>query len=132
MRTFRRLLDLDPSNGLAWENIGVMELQAKNAGAAEAALSRAVELDPGLSGAHTALGVVYAGTGRTGQAIDAWKRAVDIDEGAFDALYNLTINLAAVGRRDEARQYGERYLALAPPALREDAAAIRKVLDGIR
>jgi tetratricopeptide (TPR) repeat protein len=132
LRTFERLIAIDPGNGLAHENIGVMQLEARNASAAEASLRRAIALDPSLSGAHTALGVVFAGTGRAGEAIDAWKRAVEIDQTAFDALYNLTVNLAALDRRAEARAYGERYVATAPPALRKDIAAIQQVLDRLR
>jgi hypothetical protein len=34
----------------------------------------------------------------------------------------VTVNLAQAGRRDEARAYGERFMALAPPELRRDVA----------
>jgi arylsulfatase A-like enzyme/Flp pilus assembly protein TadD len=130
-QTFRRLLVIDPSNGLAYENIGTVQLQAKNFVAAEASLRRAVELDPTLAGAHTALGVVLANTGRTEEAVDAWKRAVALDGTELNALFNLTVNLAAAGRHDEARTYGERFIAAAPPALQKDVATIRNLL-GVR
>ena len=132
LRTFKRLLAVDPKNGLAYENIGVTQLQAKDYAGAEASLRRALDLDPGLPGAHTALGVVLASTNRKAEAIDAWTRAVSLDGRAVDALFNLTVNLAAAGRRDEARAYGERYLeAAAPPALyQQDIATIRRILDG--
>jgi arylsulfatase A-like enzyme/tetratricopeptide (TPR) repeat protein len=135
IRTFKHLLVVDPKNGLAYENIGVTQLQGRDYAAAEASLRRALDLDPNLPGAYTALGVVMASTGRKSEAIDAWARAVEIDNTSLDALFNLTVNLAAAGRRDEARAYGERYLAIAlaiaPPGTREqDIAAIRRVLDG--
>ena len=131
IRTFRRLLAADPKNGLAHENIGVVHLQAREYGPAETELRRALDLDPRLAGAHTALGVVLAATGRRDEAIDAWKRAVDIDPAELNALFNLTVNLAAAGRGAEARQYGERFLAAAPPNM-PDRDQIRKILDAIR
>lgn len=132
LRTFRHLLEADPGNGLAHENIGTAQLQSKDYAGAETSLRRALDLDPTLAGAYTALGVVLANTGRRSEAIDAWKHAVQIDGAEFNALFNLTVNLAEAGRRDEAQVYGERFIATAPPALQKDAATVRKVLEGIR
>src|SRR5262249_42263888 len=101
MRTFKRALDLDPKNGLAYQNLGIVQLRAKDAAGAEASLRKAIDVDPGLSGAYTALGVVLADTGRKADAIDVWKRAVDLDASEFDALFNLTKTLVDVGRLDE-------------------------------
>jgi arylsulfatase A-like enzyme/tetratricopeptide (TPR) repeat protein len=128
VKTFTRLLKIDPKNGLAWENIGTSQLQTGDAAAAETSLRRAIELDKSLAGAYTALGVVLAGTNRKSEAIDAWKSAVELDTTELNALYNLTINLAAAGRRDEAQMYGERFIAAAPPTLQADVAAIRRAL----
>ena len=44
-----------------------------------------------------------------------WKRAVALNGTEYDALYNLTVTLFELGRRDEARPYGARYVATAPP-----------------
>ena len=126
IRTFTRLLTIDPANALAYQNIGIAELGARNAAAAETALRHAVSLDPSLPGAHTALGVVLAGSNRRDEAIAMWKRAVDLDPQEGNALYNLTVNLDASGRKEEARAYGERFLAIAPPG--PDAAAVRRII----
>ena len=131
-KTFERLLEVDPTNGLAWENIGVAQLQARDYASAEASLRRAIDVDPNLAGAHTALGVALASTGRRDEAIDAWKRAVALDGAELNALYNLTVNLAESGRIDEAETYGTRFVAAAPPDLEKDAAAIRQLLIRIR
>ncbi len=126
--TFHRLLTLDPSSGLAYQNIGAAQLEAKDYKGAELALRRAIRLDPNLAGAWTALGVVLADTGRKAEAIEAWRRAVQVDPGELNALYNLTVNLVEAGRLDEARPHGERFINAAPPAMREDAARIRALL----
>ncbi len=128
IKTFKRLLDIDPKNGLAWENIGTSQLQTGDVAAAETSLRRAIELDKSLAGAYTALGVVLAGTNRKSEAIDAWKSAVAQEATELNALYNLAINLAAAGRRDEARIYGERFIAAAPQTMKGDIAAIKRAL----
>ncbi len=128
LRTFGRLLAVDPGNGLAHENIGVVHLQARDYAAAEASLRRAIDLDPKLAGAHTALGVVLSVTGRRDEAIDAWKRALGADPAELRALFNLTVSLSAAGRGPEARPYGERFLALAPPSMGPDREQILKLI----
>jgi tetratricopeptide (TPR) repeat protein len=126
--TFQRLLTLDPSNGLAYQNLGALQLQAKDYNGAELALRRALDLNPNLAGAWTTLGVVLARTARKPEAIESWKRAVQIDSAELNALFNLTVNLAEAGRLDEARPYGESFIAAAPPALQQDAMTIRRLL----
>jgi arylsulfatase A-like enzyme/Tfp pilus assembly protein PilF len=132
MRTFTHLIEVDPENGLAYENIGTAQLQAKDLPGAEASLRKAIAVDPNLAGAHTALGVVLATTGRKTEAIEEWKRAVTLDGADFNALFNLTLNLAETGRADEARNYGERFVATAPPQLLRDVETIKTLLARLR
>lgn len=129
MRAFRRALELDSTSGLAHQNIGTLHLRAGDLAAAEAALREALRIDPTLAGAYTTLGVVLGKTGRGPEAVEAWKRAVDIEPTEFDALYNLTLELVAERRFDEARQFGNRYVATAPPALyAADIAHVRTLI----
>jgi arylsulfatase A-like enzyme/tetratricopeptide (TPR) repeat protein len=129
MRTFTRALEIDPSNGLAWQNIGTLQLRGGDRQAAEASLRRALSIDDSLPGAFTTLGVVLSDGGRKPEAIEAWKRAVALSPGEFDALYNLTVTLADLGRRDEARTYGEQFVASAPAAFfGKDIEAVKKIL----
>lgn len=128
MRAFMRAIELDATNGLAHQNIGTLHLRAGNLAAAEASLRSAIAIDPSLAGAYTGLGVVLIKTGRRADAIDAWKRAVDLEPTEYDALFNLTVELVAAGRLDDARQYGDRYIRTAPPALfAPDIEHIRKI-----
>lgn len=127
-RTFTELLAVDPGDALAYQDLGIAQLQARKYPAAETSLKLAIEVDPTLGGAYTALGVVFASTNRKSEAIDAWKHAVSLDPSDFNALYDLTVNLVEAGRPDEARPYGERFINTAPPQLRDDAAQIKKLL----
>ncbi len=86
---FRRLIAGDPSNALAYENLGMTQLQAKDVRSAESSLRRAIDLDPSLAGAYTALGVVLANTGRVADAVEAWKKALALDPSDQNAADNL-------------------------------------------
>ena len=127
-KTFRHLIEIDPNNGLAYQNLGIAQLQLKDDAGAETFLRKAIDLDPSLGGAYTALGVVLTNTNRKTEAIDVWKRAVELDRSNFDALFNLTKTLFDAGRFDEAHTYGDRFLATAPPALQNDIDTIKKLL----
>jgi tetratricopeptide (TPR) repeat protein len=127
-KTFRHLIEIDPTNGLAYQNLGIAQLQLKDDAGAETFLRKAIDLDPSLGGAYTALGVVLTNTNRKTEAIDVWKRAVELDRSNFDALFNLTKTLFDAGRFDEAHTYGDRFLATAPPALQNDIDTIKKLL----
>ena len=129
MRTFRHVLEVDPTNGLAWQNIGTVQLRAGDRAGAETSLRRALSIDDTLAGAYTTLGVVLSQGGRDSDAIDLWKRAVALNPTEFDALYNLTVTLHDTGRRDEARPYAERYVATAPPGFyAKELARLRALL----
>ena len=142
VRTFKRVLALDPTNGLAYQNLASVALRraqaARNAAdrdrgfkEAETLARQALAADPDLAKAYTTLGVVLAGTGRKPDAIESWKRAVALDETEFDALYNLTILLVEAGRLSEARAYAQRFVDTAPSALyRADIDKMRRFLSG--
>jgi tetratricopeptide (TPR) repeat protein len=131
---------LDPTNGLAFQNLSALALQQALSSRneterraklqeAEAHARKAIDADPALPDAYTTLGVVLSTSGRKADAIDAWKRAVDLDASQFNALYNLWYELASAGRSAEAIQYGRRFVATAPPAFfAPDIARVRASL----
>ena len=129
IKTFEHVLEVDPTNGLGWQNIGTVQLRSGDRSAAEKSLRRALAIDDTLAGAYTTLGVVLSQTARQPEAVAAWQRAVALNPGEFDALYNLTMTLSDLGRRDEARTFGERYVATAPPGFyAREIARIRGVI----
>jgi tetratricopeptide (TPR) repeat protein len=129
MRTFKHVLDVDPTSALAWQNIATLQLRAGDRDAAGASLRRALQIDPALPGAYTTLGVVLSQSGKKAEAVDAWKRAVELDRTEFDALYNLTVTLVELGRVDEARSFGQRYISDAPAAFyARDIAHVRSLI----
>jgi tetratricopeptide (TPR) repeat protein len=133
---------LDPTNGLAYQNLASMTLsQARAARApaereqklheAETFARKALEVDSTLPGAYTILGVILSGAGKKLDAIESWKRAVDLDASEFNALYNLILTLVETGRVPEARAYAQRFVATAPPAFfKTEIDQMRKFVAG--
>jgi len=128
LRTFRQVLALDPTNGIAYQNASSITLREALATKDESVRTSklqeaekyardAIAADPALGEAYTTLGVIQATTGRKSEAIDSWKHAVALDRAQFNAMYDLWFELAAAGRRDEASQYGRQFVTTAPPAL---------------
>ena len=129
VKVFDRVLAIDPTNGIALQNIGTIRLRENNLKDAEAYVRRALAADPTLANAYTTLGVILQRSKQMDQAIDSWRRAVELDGTEFDALFNLTIALAQRGAMDDARGYGERFLATAPAAFyARDLAEIRHLI----
>ena len=122
------MLVLDPTNGLALQNLASLSLRQALAvraeperqrllREAEALAERAIAADPLLPDVFTTMGVIYSSTGRPDQAIASWKRAVTLDAAQFNALYNLWATLGETGHEAQAIQYGQQFVATAPPAL---------------
>jgi tetratricopeptide (TPR) repeat protein len=142
IRTFERVLTLDPTNGLAYQNLASMVLRQALAARkedrgsklqeAERLARQALEADPRLPDAYTTLGVILSTADRKDEAIESWKRAIEIDAGQFNALYNLWYELAAAGRREEAVLYGKQFVTTAPAAFfNADIERVRKYIGGI-
>jgi arylsulfatase A-like enzyme/Flp pilus assembly protein TadD len=141
VRTLKRVLSLDSTNALAYQNLASISLReaatVKGPGRdqklqdAESLIRQALQADSTLAKAHTTLGVILSTTGRKPAAIDSWKRAVELDAAEFDALYNLWFELAAEGRRDDAVRYGRQFVSTAPPAFyKADIDRVSRYLQG--
>lgn len=128
IKTFQHLNDVDPKNGVGYQNIGVIKLTANDVAGAEQSLRQALTVDPNLATTYTVMGVVFARTRRMDEAVAAWKRAVALDPSEFDALYNLIGTLAQAGQMDDARAYGEQFVRTAPPQLQNEIAQVKRLL----
>jgi arylsulfatase A-like enzyme/Flp pilus assembly protein TadD len=129
LKTFKHVLEFDPTNGLSWQNIGTVQLNGGDRQAAETSLRKAIEVDDTLAGAYTTLGVVLSESGRKADAVQMWMSAVGRDTRELDALYNLTVTLVELGRKAEARIFGQRYISIAQPEQHAaDIARIKSLL----
>ena len=74
-------IQLDPAQGRAYTNLGVLQLARGKQAEAEAALTKAVELDPNAVSGHLALANYYWAMNRRPEAEESLKRAVAIEPG---------------------------------------------------
>jgi tetratricopeptide (TPR) repeat protein len=131
--TFLRALQTDPANVDVLSHLGTLSLREQNAAAARDWFEKALEKNPKLPGTLTSLGTALVQLGDDQRAIGSWRKALDLDPEQYDALFNLAILTGRNRRFDEARQYLERFLAMAPPArYPEEIAEAKRLLRGLK
>jgi arylsulfatase A-like enzyme/Tfp pilus assembly protein PilF len=111
---FQRVLQADPNNAPALQNLGIVALRRDDVQGALSYLSRALALNPRLPLALNTLGVVYARQGDYARAVEAWNRAVAVDPRQYDALFNIGLVEGRAGHVAEARAALSRFVATAP------------------
>jgi arylsulfatase A-like enzyme/tetratricopeptide (TPR) repeat protein len=132
-KQFDRVLQSDPNNAPALQNLGIVALRRDDGAGATSFLTRALALNPRLPLALNTLGVVYARQGDYARAVESWNRAVDIDPRQYDALFNIGLVEGRAGHRAEARAALSRFIATAPKErYREDLATARQALASLQ
>ena len=97
IKSFRRVLELDPRHTLARYNLALVLRRADRLSEAIDELSRAIEIEPRAQ-AHYTLGIIYWHQGDLDRAATALRAAVAAEPGYADAHYTLGAVLKA--RRD--------------------------------
>jgi Tfp pilus assembly protein PilF len=112
-RTFRRALELDPDNKLAWYNLGVIAQRDGRTADAREAYDKALKIDPTYASALFNEAVLVESSDPD-QAVALLKRAVAADPKASTAYLRLGRALAKKGRDDEAEDAFRRAVAIDP------------------
>jgi arylsulfatase A-like enzyme/Flp pilus assembly protein TadD len=129
---FQTLLARAPNAAGTWYNLGLLELDRRNAGAAADAFRHAVTADAAYGEAWTALGAALVDRDPHG-AIDAWRRAERLRPHDYDLLFNLGMVIASGDRPREAAPYLERFIREAPrDRYASDIERVRATLARIR
>ena len=133
VRQFQRVLQGDPNNAPALQNLGIVALRRDDVAGAQSYLARALALNPRLPLALNTLGVVYARQGDDAHAVESWNRAVAIDPRQYDALFNAGLVEGRAGHVNEARAALSRFVATAPKArYAADIATAHQALLALR
>ncbi len=113
-RLWRQALAVDPTNSVAYVNLGETLRTAERYPEALAVYGRAVELDPDDPKAHNGAGLALLALGRPGDARTALERATALDPQNARYLCNLGYVLAGFGRLEDAIQCYQQAWQLAP------------------
>ena len=126
---FLRALELEPDNPDVMSHLGVLALRERNPAEARDWFEKAIAKNPRLPGTLTSLGTALVQLGDDDQAELVWKQALELDPRQYDALFNLAILTGRRRQWDEARQYLERFVAVAPrDRYGEEVAEARRLL----
>ncbi len=130
---FARVLELDPSNAVAYQNIGIAMLKLGRADEARENLEAALRLGKRHTRAWNALGVAWMRLHEPRKAIDAWQKCLEINPEQYDALYNIGRVAGQIQDWKTARVALERFAATAPPKqYGKDIAEVRAVLADMK
>jgi arylsulfatase A-like enzyme/Flp pilus assembly protein TadD len=130
---FARVLEIDPSNAVAYQNTGISLLKLNRVDDARQNLEQALRLGKRHARAWNALGVAWMRLGDPKKAIDAWEHCLDINPEQYDALYNIGRVAGQLGDWKKARTALERFVLTAPPKqYGKDVAEVRGVLADMK
>jgi arylsulfatase A-like enzyme/Tfp pilus assembly protein PilF len=133
VRQFNRVLEADPNNAPALQNLGIVALRRDDVAGAQTYLGRALALNPRLPLALNTLGVVYARQGDYARAVSSWNQAVAIDPRQYDALFNAGLVEGRAGHVNEAKAALSRFVATAPKdRYRADINTARQALESLQ
>ena len=126
---FARAIEIDPTNGDAYQNTGIALLKLDQPDEARKNLEQAVALGKRRVRAWNALGVAWLRLGDSRKAIECWKKCVEFNPEQYDALYNIGRVAGEMGDWKTARVALERFVKTAPPKqYARDLAEVRAAL----
>jgi arylsulfatase A-like enzyme/Flp pilus assembly protein TadD len=132
VQQFQRVLQGDPGNAPAYQNLGIVAARRDDLQGAMASLTHALELNPRLPLALNTLGVVYAKQSDFPHAVEMWNRAVDVDPRQYDALFNIGLVEGRAGHIAEAKAALTRFVETAPKErYGNDIATARQALASL-
>jgi tetratricopeptide (TPR) repeat protein len=112
--SYRKLLELDPRNADALNNLGSALSKLSLFTEAEQYLHQAIEIRPEYAEAHFNLGIALQGRGENAES-EVWlRRALKLKPNYMDARIQLGMTLLSLGRLREARARFEKVLKTAP------------------
>lgn len=111
---YRKVLQEEPSNGVALYHLGTLELQRSNIRLGTEMLEATVALMPDTSQVHNNLGIAYKMAGRFSDASAAFEKALQLDPKQSATYFNLADLASALGQHDAAVSLYRQSLGLAP------------------
>jgi Flp pilus assembly protein TadD len=109
---YRRILDSDPRDAVAFHHLGVIAHQTGRQQLAAELLSQAITLNPSYAEAHSNLGNILRQSGKADEAVAACRRAIELKPDYASAYNNLGLALTEKGDLDGALSALRKAIAL--------------------
>jgi Tfp pilus assembly protein PilF len=113
-KAYEEMLESDPTNGLAWANLGAVEQNAGDLKAASRALEQSVRFNPRVVQSWLALGLVYSASGDRYRAVSCFTRAIHEDPADARAHNYMAIEARRLGWNDTAVAELQRAIEISP------------------
>ncbi len=126
-QSFLRATELNPGDGVAWNNLGNALIRMERIEDAETCYRQALAVAPGSVAAINNLGTVLKRRGQLDKALICFREAMRLDSEYMDAVYNAGELLYHLDRMEEAETAFRRAIELAPD-FRPAHASLAQVL----
>jgi type IV pilus biogenesis/stability protein PilW len=114
IQAYEKVLEIDPSYGEAYNNLGVLHQEMGNFEKARKSYQKAVDMNPHYEKALNNLGILYYLQGRYEESRDALQRALEINPHNVESLINLGILFKKRGQMEQAMESFQKALTLDP------------------
>ena len=121
---FRRAVEIDSENCLAWYNVGTTEFALNNLERALEAFQKSVDIDKGFAQAWNSKGNLLMRLGRVKEAWDSFESAINADKNYAKPWLNKAGILMAINEFDTAIKQLERALEIDPEYIKAKEAMV--------
>lgn len=111
---YGKILERDPANADAWNNLGVALRGLKRFQASVSCYRRSIALRPRNASTYANMGNVLRDLGRVKEAVQALEQAITLAPDTIDHVYNLGLVLRDMARNEEALVCFDKVLADRP------------------
>lgn len=98
---YKKAIELEGDNVLAWGNLGVVQEKMGQDALAEESIRKAVSLAPDYGRGFYNLGMLLVKTRRPEEAIEYLEKAVELSPDSVDYIFNQGVNLQRLGKISE-------------------------------
>ncbi len=113
---FRKAIEKDPTNKMAWNGLGYCHVGLDNPQAAIQAYQQAIKTDPTDETLHFNLANYYIKLGRQQDAIKSYREVIALNPNSENAYFRLGIVHTELGRLDDGKTAFENVIRLNPEA----------------
>ena len=128
---FNQVLQKDPNNGIAWNNLGNAYRETNELEEAAQAYKKSIELAPHYAYPQNGLGTILVRQGRTREAIPYFEKALELDPKFVEVYLNMGIAFHSLNEIAKARTLYETFLKIAPDSMEAEKRNARLLLSQI-